>query len=62
MKIYLVGDDAFVQLERDSNYMICIGKKDDALKADNKTLVDMVEHALVRAQYNSMSTGKERLQ
>lgn len=58
MKVYIIGDNAFIELVRDTDYMLCIGTKAEVDAADDKEIVRMVLVALAQAEYRSL-TGKE---
>lgn len=58
MKIFLVGDSAFVELAKEHNYMLCIGTKADVDKATPPELIHMVDTAIAFAKYRGL-TGKE---
>lgn len=47
MKIYLVGDDAFVDLGQ--GYLVCIGDKETVLKADENLLAALIWHAMAKS-------------
>lgn len=58
MKIYLLGEAAFIELTREKNYMLCIGTKAEVDEADEQGILRMVEVALAHAKYRSL-TGRE---
>ena len=43
MKIYIHGNDAFVNVG--SGYLLCIGTKEEVKKANYQTIMEMVEKA-----------------
>lgn len=57
VKIYLMGEQAFVELPG-STYMLCIGSKTEVDAADEKRLIEMIKEAIVWSQYRSIGSAK----
>lgn len=62
MKIFLMGEQAFVQLNKPGweNFMLCIGSKTEVDAADEKRLVEMIHQAIAWSQYREIDTGRRR--
>ena len=52
MTVYLVGDNAFVDIG--NGFLICIGTKEEAETADQVKLAEMITRALTLRRFESM--------
>ncbi len=60
MRVILIGEDAFVELSgENTNYLVFIGSRKEAMEADNNTLQDMCQTALALAKYKSLDGKRE---
>jgi hypothetical protein len=56
MKIYLMGDSAFVDVGK--GYLLCIGSKTEVDEAKPGRLLDMIEEAIAHSKWRSMESSK----
>ena len=56
MSIYLMGDQAFVDIG--DGYMLCVGSKKEVQEADEKQLVEMIVSAITWSRYRAIGSAK----
>lgn len=55
MSIYLMGDQAFIDLK--DGYMLCIGSKQEVDSANERQLVEMIHSAIIWSRYRGIEKG-----
>lgn len=56
MKIYLMGEQCFVDLSKDK--MLCIGSKEEVDRADGKQVVELIAQAMAWSQFREIESAQ----